>query len=240
MASHIQSTKEVIRHVLYKTGGTAFIQLMKKVKGLHSDHLYGQTIEERFSSIYDDQVWGGGAGSRSGPGSDYQATSSLTAALADLLARLEAKHVTDIGCGDFSWMQFVRGDFEYCGIDVVGKLISELEEKYKSPSRRFLQLDATKDELPKGDTAICREVLFHLSFTDAKLVLNNLRRNGYTYIIATTDNNTWFNSDIMSGDHRPLNLAKSPFSFPNPIHTIEDDKVSHGRVLAAWRVADII
>lgn len=240
MSVYVQSMKELIRHLLYKIGGVNGIGFLKKMKGIPNAHLSGKNNEEVFSSIYDLEVWGGGVGSRSGPGSDQIATRRLVYLLSDLLNDIKAERVTDIGCGDFGWMKFVQGDFKYCGVDIVETIVFELNKRYSSATRQFMHLDAAKDELPKGDTAICREVLFHLSFADAKLVLQNIRRNGYIYLITTTDGNTLFNSDVISGDHRPLNLMRPPFNFPNPLHTIDDDKITSGRILACWHIADVI
>jgi hypothetical protein len=239
MSVYVQSIKEVIRHLLYMTGGVNGIRFLKKIKGIPDAHLLGKNNEQVFSNIYDLEIWGGGIGSRSGPGSDHNAARHLASALSDLLNDIKAKRVTDIGCGDFGWMKSVQGNFMYCGVDIVEKIISKLNNSYSSETRKFIHLDAAKDELPKGDTAICREVLFHLSFADAESVLKNIRRNGYVYFIATTDSNTFFNSDITSGDHRPLNLMRPPFNFPQPLHTIDDDIITYGRILAIWHISDI-
>lgn len=238
-ADHVQSLKEVVRHLLYRVGGTNLVICSKQIRGLRTDHISGEDLGRRFSTIYAENIWGLGGGSLSGPGSNPEATKVLADALVKLLINLEASRVTDVGCGDFGWMQSVCGCFNYTGVDVVRSLIDELNQKYRSDTRSFKYLDATKDELPGGDVAICREVLFHLSFQDVRRVLENAKRSGYSYLLATSDSKIWFNSDISSGDHRPLNLQKAPFNFPSPIHRIEDDKIVSGRMLGAWRLSDL-
>ena len=89
------------------------------------------------------------------------------------------------------------------------------------------------------DTVLCREVLFHLSFNDIRLLIQNLRANGVSILIATNDVATGFNSDIVSGDFRLLNLTKPPFRFPSPELSIPDDGVSPGRVLGAWHIKNL-
>lgn len=236
MVNHGESIKQVIRHVLYRTGGPRTLRLLKRARGTPTRHVGGGGgLEETFSTIFHHRVWSGD-GSVSGPGSDPEATRSLPQALSDLLADLGVRRVTDIGCGDFGWMQQVDGDFDYCGIDIVADLIDGLSAQYGSPRRRFLHVDATRDPLPEGDVAICREVLFHLSFRDAASLIDNLMRHGYRYLIATSDTQVWFNSDIPSGDYRPVNLAMAPFRFPGPVSTIRDEAVAPGRILGAWKL----
>ena len=74
----------------------------------------------------------------------------------------------------------------------------------------------------RPNTALCREILFHLSFADGLYLLRNLARKERRYLIATTDRATFFNADIRSGDFRILNLTKKPFLFPQPDFAIDD------------------
>lgn len=238
MLYHVRSIKEVVRHLLYRTGGTEALRLVKRIRGQPTRHLTGGPLEGRFATIYRDRVWSVD-GSASGPGSEASATAAVQTELAHLLRDLDATQVTDIGCGDFGWMQGVSGAFQYCGVDVVPELIAELSLKYGDANRRFLHLDATHGDLPEGDVALCREVLFHLSFADGLALLDNVRARGYRHLIATSDSATWFNADIPSGDYRPMNLAARPFWFPEPQRVIRDDRVVPGRILGAWRLGDV-
>lgn len=238
-ANHLQSVKEIVRHSLFTLGGPALVKSTKAWRGLSADHLAQPEIGDRFARIYADNVWGHGGGSLSGPGSNPEVTDLLSTQLTELLARLKARRVTDIGCGDFGWMRNVHGDFRYTGLDIVPSLIDGLSREFQSETRRFLHLDATRDALPEGDVAVCREVLFHLSFEDVWRVVQNVKRSGYSYLLATSDSNIWFNANISSGDHRPLNLQRAPFRFPSPFATICDDKVSDGRYLCAWPVSGL-
>jgi SAM-dependent methyltransferase len=235
---HIRSIKEVVRHVLYRTGGTQALLWVKRARGHPTCHLAEGTIEDRFATIHRDRVWSVD-GSVSGPGSDERATAAVQIELARLLHDLRATRVTDIGCGDFGWMHGVSGDFHYCGVDIVAELIAELTPRYGDATRQFIHLDATRDDLPEGDVALCREVLFHLSFADGLALLRNLRARNYRYLIATSDTATWFNADIPSGDYRPMSLAARPFWFPEPLRAIRDDRVVPGRILGAWRLSDL-
>jgi len=124
-------------------------------------------------------------------------------------------------------------------VDIVSGVIAANESAYHSDRRRFLVLDATRDRLPEADAVLCREVLFHLSFSDIWRVIGNLHNSGAKYLIATNDSGRTFNADILSGDYRMLNLHKSPFFFPPPLLSIPDDALASSRVLAVWNVTDL-
>ena len=172
--------------------------------------------------------------SLSGAGSTQIATAELVVRLSSFLGEVGCKKLVDIGCGDFNWMRNVEGDFDYLGIDVVPQVIDANNAKYADDRRRFVCLDATRSAINPGDVALCREVLFHLSFRDGLQLLHNIKATGFKYVLLTNDKSVWFNSDIRSGDFRRINLLKSPFSFPTPEREFADDRVSKGRVLSVW------
>jgi hypothetical protein len=127
----------------------------------------------------------------------------------------------------------------YIGIDVTEEVIALNALKYDSPTRTFHVLDATRDRMPFADTVLCREVFFHLSFSDIWALVHNIQTSGASALIATNDMSTGFNSDIVSADFRLLNLFRSPFRFPSPILSIPDVEVSPKRTLDVWRVSDL-
>jgi hypothetical protein len=134
-------------------------------------------------------------------------------------------------------MSTVTLNQQYTGMDIVPSVIEANKARY--PDRTFLCADATCDELPKADVVLCREVLFHLSFADARRLLDNVRRSGARYLLITSEDSTRLNFDIHSGDYRSLNLRRSPFKFPAPISTIQDTKVMSTRFLGLWKTADL-
>jgi len=172
-----------------------------------------------------------------GVGSTQAATRELSAQLSDFLRQVGCRRLVDIGCGDFNWMHTVEGDFDYLGIDVVPQVIEQNTARYANARRRFACADATRGPIETGDVAICREVLFHLSFKDGLKLLRNVRVAGFKHVLFTTDNSVWFNSDIRSGDFRRINLRKSPYALPVPSRELTDDKVSRGRVMAVWQAS---
>lgn len=236
MYQHWQSVKEVIRHVLFRCGLSGTLDLLRERRGFKTGHMRQQNLTEIFSRIYESGAWmiHRAQDSLSGSGSTEIATAGLVDQLSGFLKDVDCRRLVDIGCGDFNWMRKVEGSFDYVGIDVVPQLIGANNARYARKGRRFACHDATQDAIEGGDVAICREVLFHLSFRDGLRLLRNVKAAGFKYVLLTHDKSIWFNSDIRNGDFRMLNLSKSPFRLQSPERELIDDKVSTGRVLAVW------
>ncbi len=236
MYDHTQSVKEVLRHLLFRCGLSETLDVMRQWRGRYTKHTRERDMAGIFSQIYAHGAWvmRENQDSLSGVGSTGVATRELSTQLADFLREVGCRRLVDIGCGDFNWMHTVAGDFDYLGMDVVPQVIEQNAARYGNERRRFVCGDAVAGPIETGDVAICREVLFHLSFRDGAKLLRNVRAAGFKYILCTTDNAMWFNSDIRSGDFRRINLRKSPYSMPTPSRELADDKVSKGRALAIW------
>jgi hypothetical protein len=231
------TTREVVRHFLYKTGAyRALTWVRAKRGGGASAHLLESGVKTRFQAIYDAGVWrhGDEATPDSGSGSSLSATSTLRQALPTLLNELGAQTLLDVGCGDFTWMRHVNMLQNYVGVDVVEAVIEADKDHFENASRRFLSLDAIVDELPEADCVMCREILFHLSFEHIKRLIRNILSKNRSFIIATSDRLTSFNSDIPTGDFRLLNLEARPLKFPAPIVEVDDSAVSPRRILGVW------
>jgi len=237
----VRTAKEITRDLIAKSGLCRLHVSIRKFRGKNVDHLLHTSLSERFSAIYENQVWLNGRtrGSKSGSGSELTSTENVRRCLGDLLKSLGTRTLLDIGCGDFTWMKELYFPFNYIGIDIVPSVVAANKALYASERRAFSQLDATQDPLPEADTILCREVMFHLSFHDIWRLLENIRRSRCTYLIATNDDGLRYNADILSGDFRMLNLFKSPLLFPNPVRSIPDDGVLPDRTLSVWRVADL-
>jgi SAM-dependent methyltransferase len=231
--------KELVRHAIAKTGLSGLYLRIRKAMGQNVDHLFAASLAERFSAIYKNRVWLNDrqSGSLSGLGSELESTKSIRQRIPDLLESLGSRVVLDVGCGDFNWMKEVQVRCTYIGADIVREVIEANSAIYGSQNRTFQVLDATCDPLPAADTVLCREVLFHLSFRDVWLLVENVRKSGASFLIATNDSALTLNADIVSGDCRTLNLQRPPFSFPSPVLAIPDDCVVPGRILAVWKVS---
>ena len=246
MYDHKRSFKALMTHVLLRCGLIDVLNILRSLRGFDISHLRKRDMRDIFSHIYAKGIWVG----QNGPGSSLSGTGSTKEATADLVVQLSAflnevgcRQLVDIGCGDFNWMQNVKGDFDYLGIDVVPQVIDMNNAEYGNERRRFICMDATQFAIQSGDVAVCREVLFHLSFLNGLQLLRNIKTARFKYVLITTDNNLWFNSDIRNGDYRPINLSKSPFNLPQPMQELKDNIVTTdsnvGRILAVWQGTDL-
>jgi SAM-dependent methyltransferase len=235
------TAKDLVRHFLTRSKLTGVLAFIHKANGEKVDHLYHGSLAERFASIYETGVWlnGRATGSPSGLGSEMHATEAIRKGLPELLRAIQTGDLLDLGCGDFNWMKEVEYPCRYIGADIVPDLIKLNNALHSTEARTFTVLDATVDPLPRVDTVLCREVLFHLSFRDISRLVENVRRSGASFLIATTDKSIKLNADIPSGDFRNLNLTRTPFSFPEPAYAIPDDSVAQHRSLAAWKISTL-
>jgi SAM-dependent methyltransferase len=109
--------------------------------------------------------------------------------------------VCDLGCGDFNiGKELVPYTAKYFAIDIVQDLIEFNKEKFKDENLEFHCLNIAEDELPKGDCAIIRQVLQHLSNAEIQTIVNKL--SNFKYILLTEHlpiGNFEPNKDIISG-----------------------------------------
>ncbi|MFZ0888802.1 MAG: class I SAM-dependent methyltransferase [Candidatus Binataceae bacterium] len=198
-----------------------------------------------FRDIYRYNLWGGGE-SRSGQGSTLQSTVSVRAQLPGIIRRFGIRTMLDAPCGDFHWMSRVPLGLDlYIGGDIVPEVIESNRRLYDTDSgrRRFRVLDITRNPIPKVDLIFCRHCMIHVPLAEAQRCLNNFRRSGSTYLMATTVPDCKLNRDIRSGGFRPLNLQLAPFLLPEPLAQIHDAVIIEGRSqgdgwLYMWKLND--
>ena len=202
-------------------------------------------LDQRFEKIFRTNLWGA-TDSRSGLGSELDATADLRAALPGFLARHQAQSLLDIPCGDFNWLSTLDLGLSYTGADIVPAIVEANEQKFGGPGsgRRFLRLDLTRDLLPQADVVLCRDCLVHLSNANIFRALANIRRSGARYLLTTTFLDHLENADIDDGDWRILNLEKAPFNLPAPVDVliegcVEGDGAYSDKALGLWDVTSL-
>lgn len=203
----------------------------------------GRSTSDIFVDIYRRNHWRD-ADTVSGPGSTFEQTTALRAALSELCSRLGIESVLDVPCGDFHWMSAVELDVEsYVGMDIVPEIIAANRERYAKPGRSFAVGDLTQSDLPRADLVFCRDCLVHLSFDDIERAIQRIKASSSTYLL-TTSFHGHSNRDINTGNWRPVNLQKAPFHFPAPLEVI-DERCSEAdgryadKVLLLFRVSDL-
>jgi Methyltransferase domain len=195
-------------------------------------------METVFGRFFNENVWGSHE-SVSGPGSSLWSTSEIRQRLPGLLAELGISSLLDAGCGDFNWMRDVPLGADYTGCDIVPELISQDNQRYANPTRRFFCFDFTTATLPEVDLILCRDCFGHFPFALIDAALDNIRRSAARYMLATTFP-AWSNNAEIGrvGDWRPLNLELPPFTLPPPLSRIPELNVEDPRYpdksLALW------
>lgn len=229
-----QSAKEIIRHCLLKTGTIGLLDRRRKRNGFMTSDYIRADAADTFRQSYASGGWvhGDGQESRSGVGSEVSATEGLLDRIEAAMTLLGCRFLVDVGCGDWNWMKRRAFCFDYTGVDIVPEVIAE-NQRYARENVRFVVCNAIKECPPRADFALCREVLFHLSFSDTNRLIANVKRSA-RYFCATTDLDIWFNSDIRTGDFRQINLLRAPFNFPDPVCLIPDRALLAGRYLGVW------
>lgn len=180
-------------------------------------------MRDIFTSHYQNNFWSNDE-SVSGHGSTLKATKMVRKYIPQVVRFLNIKTILDIPCGDYNWFGKIElpDGVEYIGADIVPELIYENNQKYARPGVSFMDLDITRDWLPKADLVICRDLLGHLSNNEVKVALQHIKRSGMKYLLATTFPDHETSGDIETGQWRPINLA-SLYGMPNPIEYIREN-----------------
>ena len=177
-------------------------------------------VKETFTKIYTDNLWAS-AESKSGSGSELQNTEVLRKELSTLFKKYEITSMLDIPCGDFNWMKEVDlSEINYVGADIVEELIQSNNTRY--PNKSFTVLNLIEDELPKADLVFVRDCLGHLSNENVLKALENIKRSGSKYLLATSFTKWSQNPDIIDGGWKCINLMIAPF-YMNPVYLINEN-----------------
>lgn len=199
-------------------------------------------LDRLFERIHSSNLWGSNT-SRSGLGSELDATARLREALPELLAVLGAEVLLDVPCGDFGWLSRVALPVRrYVGAEIVEAIVEANRAAY--PDHEFLRLDLCADRLPPADVVLCRDCLVHLSLAHVFRAVENIRGSGARWLLTTTFPLCETNLDIQDGDWRMLNFELPPFGWPPPAGLINEGCAEAGgayadKSLGLWCVADL-
>ncbi|MFH1737521.1 MAG: glycosyltransferase [bacterium] len=246
----------VVGHHLYhecidtkEEEGVAISLYERKVSAAKSTGIWkaaGGAWEENasvFDKVFSQNVWGSDE-SRSGAGSSMASTQAIRRALPNLLHLLGIRSILDVPCGDFYWMNCVDLDsIAYVGADISKSVIEHNRTKY--PSHTFEVLDVRNDDLPVADLVLCRDCLGHLSFDDCFRAIQNIKRSGARYLLATTFWNH-DNGNLKTGfNWSPRSMRRAPFVFPPPVVVVDEQCADPGsdnfkdKSLGLWKVRDL-
>ena len=181
--------------------------------------------------------------SRSGEGSTLRQTKIVRAELPKILKCYGVETLLDAPCGDLNWIKETDlSNIKYLGVDIVSEIISENKKKYFDIGE-FFCLDIVSDNLPLTDMIMSRDCLVHLTFSEAKKAIKNMKRSGSKYLFTTSFTDREINEEL-KGEWRPLNLEKPPFNFPIPLLILnegctEADSKFKDKSLCLWEFKDI-
>lgn len=150
----------------------------------------------------------------------------------------------DAGCGDFHWFRTLEIPLDrYVGVEVVEELAAANQERYGTDQRRFVSLDVTRDDLPRVDLILCRDCLVHLKNRHVRAALQNFRRSGSSYLLATTFTGGHPNEDAPLGGWAPSEPRTSSVQPGPPLRLIsEAESVEDARYLdkslGLWALRD--
>ena len=179
--------------------------------------------KKAMEQVYEMNLWGGNSSEfYSGEGSHK--VDIIEPYLAEINSFLksfkEPLTVCDLGCGDFNvGKELVQYSEKYIAVDIVPSLIEYNKSVFQKDNLEFHCLDIAKDVLPKGDCAIIRQVLQHLSNKEVKNVVEKLC--AFKYIILTEhvpEGEFIPNKDVISGQgirlkkQSGIDLLVSPFN----------------------------
>ncbi len=192
---------------------------------------------EIFDEIYQKGLWGGESGKLcSGHGSVENSFGAYTSYVAEFIDDLpsEIPCIIDIGCGDFSVGSHIltqlNRSVHYIGVDVAPTVIEHHKSKLASLSFpvshkiEFICADASRDNLPRADLCLIRQVFQHLSNSTILDALENLSDIPYMLISeeqVINDPKLVPNKDKVNGpytrlsEHSGVYLDKPPFSLSN-------------------------
>lgn len=167
--------------------------------------------KEIFTSIYDNNIWGG-----SGGGSMPSVTVEYRLLIDKFIDNYKIKTIIDFACGDWQFSNLIDWScVHYLGVDCVQSVIDENIKKYESKNVRFM---CAEDINIGADLLILKDVLQHwtnedvISFLDKAIML-------FKYILITNSSDQqkdWEDSSMPHIQTRYLSVKYLPLKKYNP------------------------
>ena len=224
-------------------------------------HARGVEYDQESHSFVDDQHlpvgslrhafkdgWSEGQFPISGRGSTHAASRGICQVLSRLckLGDVPAvTSITDLGCGDLTWMgPWLRQhpQVRYTGMDVMLSSL-QIARQRAPPNAQVLELDASADVIPAADLLLERDVIQHLPYDLGMQLLHNVARSQATWFLGTLDLRAGNAPDMAAPDFRPLNLLAKPFSLPTPHSIFSEEKpggfAPHEKWYGLWGVEEL-
>lgn len=189
---------------------------------------------QTFTRIWEGNDWNG-TETPAGPGSTMTATTALREALPKIVEEFGISSILDAGCADAKWMPDLPG---YVGVDIIVEAIEMARDLH--PERTYLCLDICSDDLPRCEAVLVRDALQHLSLRDGLTALQNFRRTGAKWLLASSHTDGE-NTDVPTGGWYASNLEAAPFWLGPPRWKIADGTWESGnrwptKIFGLWEL----
>ena len=162
-----------------------------------------------------------------GPGSrsDFLEWTGTIAYINNILSKYNIKSINDCPCGVFSnWAYLLDLDgIKYTGYDINDLAVGQNKKEY--PDINFFELDLVNEDVPYADLILCKDCLFHLSNDFSLKILDNFKRSGSRYLLATNHDKLLLNKELTPAElkreagFKETNIIITPFNMGEPIET---------------------
>lgn len=189
--------------------------------------------------------------SSSGQGSDIgPATQASLAFLSGIIQEFNISSLLDVPCGDTNW-QFEAWEVDslpvYVGLDIARSVIELNTRKFSfHVNKRFAVWDFAECALPRYrhvrtqatlafELVHVRDVLQHMPLSRAVAAIENVRKSGARWLVATTYPNGR-NYNIRDGEWYPANLAAAPFQLPRPENCVQTHPAHEADITCLYKL----
>lgn len=164
----------------------------------------------------------------------------------NLIVRFKIKSISDCPSGLYeNWMYLVDPislGSTYIGYDINDLVVTRNKENY--PLIEFNEFNMVEEILPKKDLIICRDCLFHLPNLFVINTLDNFKKSGSTYLLATEQRWVKVNNELSSSElvnesgNKPINLEIEPFNLGLPIEYHDEIGIDDRgvRSMSLWKI----
>jgi hypothetical protein len=201
-------------------------------------------MEEVFTNIYENKIWGNNLNleynGSSGGGSDiHYNKDNYVPFLKKFIIDNNIKTIVDLGCGDFRCGKMIYDDLDilYNGYDAYKKVVDYNSTQYTTPKYSFTHLDFcnNKESIINGELCILKDVIQHWSNYNIYRFLDYLiESKKFRYILICNCKDQKFDEqDILNGDCRSLSINYLPLKKYNftKIYDYNNKEVSFIKLL---------
>lgn len=150
----------------------------------------------------------------------------------------------DVGCSDAIWQATMDwSKVKYLGLDIVKEIAEENKKKY--PYMNFEHKNLIEDECPRADMIFVRNVFLHTTLDGIKKIINNIKKSGSMYFMASTLTRIKKNEETACIWAVRRNLEIEPFNLKEPLTMVPEilpselKKKSLNNYMGLWRVSEL-